>query len=225
MAEIQSSRYKGVFTDGRDYFTLNFVPGRQVYGEKLITQGGREYRRWDPYRSKLAALLQKVPPIWPFTENTETLYLGAASGTTVSHISDICPSGRMFCVEMSPRVFRKLLDVASERPNMTPFLGDASLPVAYKRFVHPVDVLYQDIAQRDQVLIFVKNLSFLKKDGHGFLMVKARSVDVTARPEDVYRRAISELSSAGFRVLATIRLHPFEKDHAAILISGGSGQA
>jgi len=225
VVEITPSEHYGVFTDERDFFTLNLVPGNRVYGEKLIVHGGREYRRWDPHRSKLAALLHQGCPAWPFREDTETLYLGAASGTTVSHVSDICRSGRLYCIEISPRVFRKLLDVAASRPNIMPFLGDASRPESYKKLVGPVDIVYQDIAQRDQVSIFVKNLTFLKQGGQGFLIVKARSVDVAARPDDIYRQVVNELGSNGIEVVGTILLDPFEMDHAAVVVNGPSGQA
>jgi fibrillarin-like pre-rRNA processing protein len=224
VVELQPSRYSGVFSDGRDFFTLNLTTGVQVYGEKLLTHGGREFRRWDPHRSKLAALLQKGCRTWPFGEDTEVLYLGAASGTTASHLSDICAKGRLYCIEISTRAFRKLLDVAARRPNMMPFLGDAGRPEAYKGLFGSVDVVYQDIAQRDQLQIFVKNVAFLKPGGHGFLMVKARSIDVAARPADLYRQVSEDASTHGLRVLDLVHLDPFEKDHAAVVVQKPSGQ-
>ena len=225
MVDLRPSKYTGVLTDERDFFTPNLVPGVQVYGEKLLGFGGREYRRWNPHRSKLAALMHKGSPVWPFNEKTDVLYLGAASGTTASHISDICTAGRVFCVEISPRVFRKLLDVAALRANMTPFLGDASHPETYRKFVSPVDVVYQDIAQRDQVSIYVKNTSLLKPGGHGFLVVKARSIDVAAKPTEIFRNVERELTDEGVQVLGTVNLDPFEKDHAVVVVSSSSEQA
>jgi fibrillarin-like pre-rRNA processing protein len=225
VVELKPTRYDGVFSDGRDFFTPNLAAGVKVYGEKLLTHGGKEYRRWDPYRSKLAALLQRGCPAWPFKEDTEVLYLGAASGTTASHLSDICKAGRLYCIEISSRVFRKLLDVAAGRPNMMPFLGDANRPDAYKSLFGLVEVVYQDIAQRDQVPIFLKNLSFLGPGGLGFLMVKARSIDVAAQPADIYRQVSKELSAAGLSLLGTVRLDPFQKDHASVVVQKPSGQA
>jgi len=35
--------------------TLNLLKGVTLYGEKLISRNGNEYRIWDPFRSKLAA--------------------------------------------------------------------------------------------------------------------------------------------------------------------------
>ncbi len=225
MVELKPTHYDGVFSDGRDFFTRNLTAGVKVYGEKLLTCGGKEYRRWDPYRSKLAALLQRGCPEWPFKEDTEVLYLGAASGTTASHLSDICMEGRLYCIEISSRVFRKLLDVAVRRPNMMPFLGDADRPDAYKSLFGLVEVVYQDVAQRDQVPIFLKNVSFLGPGGLGFLMVKARSIDVAAQPADIYRQVSKDLSAAGLSLLGTVRLDPFQKDHAAVVVQKPSGQA
>jgi len=225
VVKLRPSDYQGVFTDGRDFFTPNLVAGTQVYGEKLLVSEGREFRRWDPYRSKLAALMQKGCPVWPFKSDSEILYLGAASGTTVSHLSDVCMKGKLCCVEISPREFRKLLDVASRRPNMIPFLGDASRPDTYKNLLDSVDVVYQDIAQRDQVQIFLRNLELLKPGGHGFLMVKARSIDVAERPESIYERVSGKISSRHLEVLKLVKLGPFEKDHAAVVIRRPSGQA
>jgi len=225
VAELVASRYEGVLSDARDFFTPNLVPGRDVYGEKLLMSQGREFRRWDPFRSKLAALMHKGCPAWPFKPDSTVLYLGAASGTTCSHISDICSRGRLCCVEISPRVFQKLLDVCSARPNMNPFLGDASRPETYRNLFGAVDVVYQDIAQRDQLPIFLKNLPLMKPDGTAFLMVKARSVDVSASPRDVYTETAKGLGAAGYRVLGSVELNPFEKDHAAIMVRRASGQA
>jgi fibrillarin-like pre-rRNA processing protein len=225
VVELKPTPFDGVFSDGRDFFTLNLAVGVKVYGEKLLTYGGKEYRRWDPYRSKLAALLHRGCPAWPFKEDTEALYLGAASGTTASHLSDICAAGRLYCIEISSRVFRELLDVAVRRPNMLPFLGDADRPDAYKGLIGLVEVVYQDIAQRDQVSIFLKNISFLGPGGLGFLMVKARSIDVSAQPTDIYRQVAKDLSVKGLDVLGTVRLDPFQKDHAAVVVQKPSGQA
>lgn len=225
MAELQPTRHGGVFFDGRDYFTVNMVAGVKVYGEKLLVQDGREYRRWDPHRSKLAALLHKGCSAWPFEQNTEILYLGAAGGTTASHLSDICTGGKLYCVEISPRSFRKLLDVAAIRSNMMPFLGDADHHETYKSLFGTVDVVYQDIAQRNQVSIFLKNLAFLRPQGFAFLMVKARSIDVAAKPGTIYRQVERELSTHDLRVIDIQQLNPYEKDHAAVIVQKPSGQA
>lgn len=215
---IRETKQTGVYTDGVWLYTRNLVPGRSVYGEGLTTQGGVEYRKWDAERSKLAAYLKLGGRVWPFHEASSILYLGAGSGTTVSHLSDICPKGSVVAIEISPRVFRDLVSVAEARPNLIPVLGDASRPESYRTHVPPVDVLYQDVAQRDQEGIFLRNTEFLKDGGTGLLMLKARSVDVAARPSDVYARTRRGLVQRGLGVLDVRELEPFEQDHAAIVV-------
>jgi fibrillarin-like pre-rRNA processing protein len=207
-----------VYTDGRDLFTRNLAPGISVYGEPLVTEEGVEYRRWDPRRSKLAALLRKGCRLFPFERRTSVLYLGAAQGTTASHISDIVVEGTVYAVERSPRAFRRLMEVAAERTNLLPLLADANDPSAYEGLVRHVDVLYQDVAQRNQAAIFLRNLPFLRKTGIGFLMIKARSVDVAARPRDVYAKTSAEVRAGGVDVLDVVDLAPFETDHAALIV-------
>ena len=216
---IRPTDHVGVFTDGSWLYTRNLVPGRAVYGEALRVEDGVEYRRWDAERSKLAAYLKKGGVRWPFLETTSVLYLGAASGTTASHLSDICPRGTIVAVEVSPRSFRDLVTVAEGRPNLLPILGDASRPDAYLSRVGNVDVVYQDVAQRDQEAIFLRNLSALRPEGVGFLMLKARSVDVAARPADLYRVARETIASKGFDVLDVRPLDPYAGDHAAIVVT------
>ena len=216
MVELNPLGVSRVFTDGRNLFTENLTPGRSVYGERLVTVRGREYREWSPRRSKLAALLLKGWKILPLERGSHVLYLGAASGTTVSHVSDLCPEGTVYAVEFSRRVFQSLLDLAEQRHNVIPILADASKPDGYAATVGRVGFLYQDIAQRDQVDIVERNLRFLTSDGFGILFVKSRSADVAREPEAVYRGAAAGLRRAGLHVLGTVPLDPFEKDHAAI---------
>lgn len=207
-----------MYTDGDRLFTVNLISGVAVYGERLIRQGDAEYREWNPNRSKLAALLKKGAAVFPFERRTDVLYLGAAQATTVSHVSDICVDGTIYAVEVSRRAFQKLLEVSGRRHNVMPILGDASKPETYERLIAPVDVVYQDVAQRDQVDIFRKNLTFLRSGGFGLLMVKARSANVAARPRDVYEEARRELIAANLEVVQLVELDPFEKDHAAVLV-------
>ncbi len=215
---IRETQHAGVYTDGAWLYTRNLVPGTAVYGEGLVVQEGLEYRKWDAARSKLAAYLKLGGRIWPFRASSSVLYLGAGSGTTVSHISDVCAQGTLVAVEISPRVFRDLVSVAERRTNVLPVLGDAERPETYRHHVPGVDVLYQDVAQRDQEAIFFQNLQFVRTGGSGFLMVKARSVDVAARPADIYERARSSLARRGFHIADVRTLDPFEEDHAAIVV-------
>jgi len=83
--------------------TKNLVPGESVYGEKRISIDGgvegtkTEYRVWNPFRSKLAAgVLGGLDDIF-IKPGAKVLYLGAASGTSVSHVADIVGPVRPFC--------------------------------------------------------------------------------------------------------------------------------
>lgn len=214
---LRKTDYAGVFTDGSWLYTRNLVPGVSVYGEGLHREGDAEYRRWDANRSKLAAYLKRGGKTWPFEAVTSVLYLGAGSGTTVSHLSDICPRGSIVAIEISPRSFRDLVTVAEKRTNLLPLLGDAAQPSTYRQHAGRVDVLYQDVAQRDQEGIFLQNTDFLRPGGTGFLMVKSRSTDVAAKPSEIYARAERGLSDRGLQILDVRTLDPFETDHAAVV--------
>ena len=52
-------------------------------------EGKIEYRVWNPFRSKLAAAIVGGVDKIHIKPGSKVLYLGAASGTTVSHVSDI----------------------------------------------------------------------------------------------------------------------------------------
>merc|ERR1712130_214812 len=119
-------RHEGVFiAQGKDQsiLTRNMVPGESVYNEKRITvdtEGGEkiEYRVWNPFRSKLGAgILGGLENIY-IKPGTKLLYLGAASGTTVSHCSDLVgPEGLVYAVEFSERSGRDLIEMAKKRTN------------------------------------------------------------------------------------------------------------
>lgn len=215
---IQSTDREGVYTDHAWLYTRNLVPGVSVYGESLHVVGRAEYRRWDAKRSKACAYLKKGGAVWPFRRDSAILYLGAASGTTVSHLSDICPQGVIAAVEIAPRPFRNLISLSEKRPNVVPVLADASRPDVYRARVEPADVLYQDIAQRGQKRIFLRNVEFLRPKGVGFLMLKARSEDVSAEPPELYRAAAKGLEAEGFDLLDLRPLDPLAKAHAAIVV-------
>ncbi|MFQ6107736.1 MAG: fibrillarin-like rRNA/tRNA 2'-O-methyltransferase [Thermoplasmata archaeon] len=217
MPGIRPSDIPHIYTDGSNLYTRSLAPGRAVYGERLVTQDGVEYRFWNPKKSKLAALILKGCKTFPFATDSTVLYLGAASGTTASHLSDVCTQGMIYCVEIAPRPFRKLMSVSESRENMAPLLTDANRPENYMTVLGRADILYQDIAQRNQAEIFIKNLGLIKEDGFAFLMLKARSIDVTRKPEKVYQSVENELADAGVRILQRVDLAPYERDHAAFL--------
>lgn len=215
---LRRTAFDGVFTDGSWLYTRNLVPGVAVYGEGLTRDGGAEFRKWDANRSKMASYLKKGGTVWPFRASTSVLYLGAGSGTTVSHLSDVCVDGTIVAVEISPRSFRDLVTVAERRRNLLPVLGDATKPESYRERAIHTDVLYQDVAQRDQEGIFLANVPILRDGGTGFLAVKARSVDVAARPDTVYESARNALSRGGLDVVDVRPLDPFERDHAMVVV-------
>jgi len=198
--------------------TKNLTPGHRVYMEKLYRIGGDEYREWNLYRSKLAGALANGLSEQPIREGHRILYLGIASGTTASHISDIIgPSGRIYGVEFAPRVMRELVLVAEVRKNIYPILGDARKPHEYRHVVETVDGIYADVAQPDQAAIVADNASlFLKDGGYLLLAIKARSIDVTKEPSEIYKREIDTLKQRGFEILDVVHLEPYDKDHAMI---------
>ena len=95
---VEAHRHDGVFiARGKEdaLVTLNMVPGEAVYGEKRIAveepdKAKIEYRVWNPFRSKLAAAILGGVDKVHIAPGKKVLYLGAASGTSVSHVSDIC---------------------------------------------------------------------------------------------------------------------------------------
>lgn len=202
---------------GREMATENLVPGQSVYGEKLVRRGGKEFRIWDPTRSKLGAAIMKGMKM-DIRQDWLVLYLGVASGTTASHLSDIVKQGTIFGIDFAPRVLRDFLLLSETRPNLVPVLGDAARPEQYSSIVPQVDFLYQDVAQPNQAQILVRNSDmFLKKGGQAFVAIKARSIDVTKRPRVVFNEFKQQIRQH-FEILAEAKLEPFEKDHLALLL-------
>jgi fibrillarin-like pre-rRNA processing protein len=214
--------YWAYLEDGsRRLATLNLTPGRSVYGERLIKIRGNEYRLWDPYRSKLAAAILKGLNFFPFEMGVNVLYLGAATGTTASHVSDLVGlEGRVYCVEFSERVMRELIDnVCGYRSNMIPVMADARYPETYKWMVEKVNVIYCDIAQPEQAKVLADNANiFLKPDGFGLIAFKARSIDVTLEPSEVFKGEIEILKKRNFEILEEIMLEPYDKAHAMVTV-------
>lgn len=183
--------------------------GEPVYGEP--TEDG--WRLWDRSRSKLAVLLDRDVEAG-LAENSAVLYLGAASGTTVSHVADV--AGPTYAVEFAPRPTRDLLDVAADRPNLFPLLKDAREPESYAHVVEPVDVIVQDVAIRGQADVALANRQFLRDDGRLVLSVKARSEDVTRDPESVFEDVRNRLED-GYEIEYAESLEPFHDDHLGIV--------
>ncbi|HIH38970.1 fibrillarin-like rRNA/tRNA 2'-O-methyltransferase [Candidatus Woesearchaeota archaeon] len=197
------------------YFTRNLVPGQQVYDEDLISIDGKEYRSWNPFKSKLLAAIKKGMKVDFHPDSL--LYLGASTGTTVSHVSDMFPDSFIFAVEFAPRVCRDLILMAEKRNNISVILADASDPDSYRWRILQPDFLYQDVAQRHQVTIFLKNVALLKKGSLGMLMVKARSIDVSKQPKKVFDQVERELKPH-VEILDKVTLEPFQQDHCCFFI-------
>ncbi|MFP4218210.1 MAG: fibrillarin-like rRNA/tRNA 2'-O-methyltransferase [Salinarchaeum sp.] len=184
--------------------------GEPVYGE--TTDG--KWRRWDHTRSKLGAMLDRGMDTG-LSGGETVLYLGAANGTTVSHVADF--AGPTYAVEFAPRPMRDLLEVAGTRRNLFPLLKDARRPTTYAHVVESdLDVVIQDVATRGQAAVAVANRRFLADDGRLLLALKARSEDVTATPETIFDEAHDRLSDA-YEILETERLDPVHTDHLAVV--------
>ncbi|WMW21889.1 fibrillarin-like rRNA/tRNA 2'-O-methyltransferase [Methanolobus mangrovi] len=216
--------YRGIYEldigDRKVLATKNIMPGLSVYGERLIVDDGIEYRQWDPSRSKLGAMVLKnfENPIEP---DSAVLYLGAASGTTVSHVSDILTDGLVYAVEFSPRTMRDLIQLCDQRPNIIPILADANKPQSYAHIVEKADVIFQDVAQPNQAEIAAINSKyFLEEHGHLMLSIKSRSIDTVASPKKVFKEEVRKLESdfdIEFEVLQRKELDPFHEDHLGLV--------
>jgi fibrillarin-like pre-rRNA processing protein len=184
--------------------------GEPVYGEPVVDG----WRLWDARRSKLAAMLERGVDTGLSGGDT-VLYLGAASGTTVSHVADF--AGPTYAVEFAPRPMRDLLDAAETRDRLFPLLADARRPETYAHVVESgVDAIVQDVATRGQATVAVRNRQFLADDGRLIVAIKARSEDVTAEPEAVFEEALAELRSS-YEVLERTRLDPLHEDHLGVI--------
>ncbi|MFB6141937.1 MAG: fibrillarin-like rRNA/tRNA 2'-O-methyltransferase [Halorientalis sp.] len=183
--------------------------GEPVYGEP--TREG--WRLWDVRRSKLGAMLE-LDMDTGLAGGERVLYLGAAAGTTVSHVADF--AGPTYAVEFAPRPTRDLLGVAEDRERLFPLLKDARRPETYAHVVEPVDLVVQDVATRDQAAVALANRQFLAGEGRLLAAVKARSEDVTRDPEAVFDEVLASLRE-GYEVLETARLEPYHADHLAVV--------
>ncbi|MGQ9478803.1 MAG: fibrillarin-like rRNA/tRNA 2'-O-methyltransferase [Thermoproteota archaeon] len=219
--EIFNGVYEVEDEEGIRMATVNMAPGTTVYGEKLIRISGVEYRVWNPYRSKIAAAILNGLRSLFIRPGCSILYLGAASGTTVSHVSDIVgPSGVVYAVEVAHRPFRDFLEkVSSRRSNIIPILADARRVFEYSWLLQEVDAVYCDVAQPDEVNIAIMNSDvFLRRSGFLAIALKASSVDSTKRPREIYDAEEEKLTSMGrYRIDERIDLEPYAMMHELIV--------
>lgn len=204
----------------RTLATMNMTPGISYYKEKLYKINRVEYREWIPFKSKLAAAILKGLETTFFNSIKKILYLGVSTGTTVSHISDIISNqGIIYGVEIAPRVMLEFISrVSRRRENIIPLFFDARRPDLYSDILdYPVDLIYCDIAQPDQTRIAIINSkAFLKKDGILLYAIKARSIDASREPEHIYKEEYGKLEEEGFKIIYTVDLKPYEKDHVLV---------
>ena len=207
---------KVVKKDGK-LLVENPVAGYRPFDDEII-KGRKEYRVWNPRRSKAAAAIVKGIKEFPIEEGNKVLYLGAAHGYTPSFISNIVgKDGIVYSVEFSERTFNKLLPVSKKYTNIVPILADARKPELYY-WVEQVDVVYADVAQPDETRIVIRNCKeFLKKGGYVMIAVKSRSIDVTKSPMKVYQEEMKKLKKGGFEIIDWKKLDPLERAHAFIL--------
>ncbi|KAI1746352.1 Fibrillarin-domain-containing protein [Xylaria scruposa] len=232
---VEPHRHAGIFVSrGKEdhLLTRSIAPGVEVYGEKRISvdeatkdaEGASvttkvEYRIWNPFRSKLAAaVIGGIDNIF-IAPGKKVLYLGAASGTSVSHVADIVgPTGNVYAVEFSHRSGRDLTTMAQQRTNVIPIVEDARHPLKYRMLVPMVDAIFLDVAQPDQARIALLNASLFLKIGGGIVIsIKANCIDSTAAPEAVFAAEVQKLRQGGLKPLEQLTLEPYERDHAVVI--------
>jgi len=225
---IEPHRHEGVFiARGKEdaLVTKNMVSGESVYGEKRVSiESGEvgekiEYRVWNPFRSKLAAAILGGIDQIHIKPGSKVLYLGAASGTTVSHVSDIVgPDGLVYAVEFSHRSGRDLINVAKKRTNVIPIIEDARHPHKYRMLVGMVDTIFADVAQPDQARIVAINAhNFLKNEGNFVISIKANCIDSTAQPAAVFAGEVKKMQAEKMKPQEQLTLEPYERDHAVVV--------
>lgn len=219
MDKITPHKIFEIYEDKRRIYTKSILPGKKHFDERIAKEKGIEYREFDPKRSKLAAAIMKGCTNTGIRKNDVILYLGVSHGYTASFISDIIgKEGFIFGIDPAPRVIRDLVFLAEKRRNIVPVLADANHPEEYVKRVSGADVVYQDISQKNQAEIFIKNCRlFLKKGGYGLLAVKARSINVKTPSRIIFEEVRKELEKE-FTVIDYRILEPFEKDHCMIII-------
>ncbi|RMG24980.1 MAG: fibrillarin-like rRNA/tRNA 2'-O-methyltransferase [Methanobacteriota archaeon] len=217
-AKKQSGVFRVQGIPGVQLATQNAVPGIAVYGERLFSIKNREYREFSHKRSKIASSILsglKIPYLKP---TSRVLYLGASTGTTVSHLSDILTKGVIFAVEFAPRPMRDLLEMASLRENIIPIHGDARYPEQYSDIVDGVDFVFCDVAQPNQSELFLENVrSFLKPGGGAMIAVKSRSISQAKSPDQIFSEQREFLEKGGLLLERSVNISKYHKDHEVFL--------
>jgi fibrillarin-like pre-rRNA processing protein len=213
--ESEKKEFQNVYFDNKNIYTKALVK-EKVYGEMVVEENGNYYRQWNPFKSKYCAAIVNGLTQNIFKRGEIALYLGSAEGTTVSHVSDLVgKDGIIFCVDISEIAMQKLTNLAEKRDNIFPILSDANKIENYSTDVGKVDVLFQDVSQRNQAEIFLKNAQLLKKNGLGALSLKTKSIsqDNKKKTLEIEKKKLEGV----FEILQVVSLEPFEKEHYLIL--------
>lgn len=202
-------------------YTKNLLPGNKVYSENLIKFNDIEYREWNPYRSKIAALILEKPNTNFLSNDLKCLYLGASSGTTISHLSDIVKDGIIYGIEFAERSIRQLIQNTTNRNNIIPIFGDARYPENYaNKIFTDIDLLYQDVSQPNQAQIAVANANYYLNDaGKLILAIKSQSIDSIVKSEEVYAQEKRILETSGYEIIESINIHKYAANHIVLIVS------
>ncbi len=215
-AEPSNPRLALVRTGRRvEFWTETVGSPPSVSGERWVERSGRTYRSFEPTRSKLAAALSNGWTGGLPCPRDRWLYLGAATGTTASYVADLVgPEGRVYALERSLRPFSRLLALSARWPNLLPILGDARRPREYSGLVPPVDGLYCDVAQPDQIPIVRSNAELFLKGPGARVLVALKTPSMGRDRTAAGHRARSEEELRAFVHLArVVTLEPFHRGH------------
>lgn len=210
-----------IYRDNRKklYTKSLLKPAKSHFAERIFKQDDGEFREWEPKRSKLAAAVRNGCPNTGIRKDYIILYLGASHGFTCSFVSDMVgKDGLIFALDHSPQVLRDLVFLSIDRKNIVPILADVNHLETYSDKVCQVDVVFQDVSQRNQADIFIKNCKmFLKEDGFGLIAVKARSIDVKKESKIIFQEVRDQIEK-DFTIVDFRDLAPHEKDHCMIIV-------
>ncbi|MGC8495948.1 MAG: fibrillarin-like rRNA/tRNA 2'-O-methyltransferase [Candidatus Micrarchaeia archaeon] len=210
--------FEGVYELNGKLATVNLAPGKKVYNEELVKIDGVEYRLWNPYRSKLAAAILKGLKHMEIRKGSSVLYLGAATGTTSSHVSDIVgEEGAVYALELSERNMRELIKVCESRSNMVPILADARYTSKYEQYIDSCDIIYQDISTKEQAKVLLENSRFLKNGGIAYFIIKSQSIDIRNSPSKTYEKELKILEGK-FEILQKFSLEPYDSMHLFVVL-------
>ena len=210
---------EGIYEEEGKIYTINNTDKNKYYDESILIYEDNFYREWNPYKSKISASIKKNLKEIPICGESIILYLDSSSGTTVSHISDVLKKGKIFAVDSSKEMMKKFMKLVYNRKNIFPVLESAR---NYKKYDIPsntnIDLIIQDVACVDQVDILINNSDYYLKSGGKVLMsIKTQSIDSIKKPGVVIEEQ-KEILKCKFKILQTLNLEPFEKNHWLLLM-------